>query len=195
MLRRRAVPVPYRLGHPVWVEEPAFDMARHVHWRVAPGAGTDRDLAAIVAEIAAVRCRGTGPCGTSPWSRAWPGDHVAFVMKLHHSLADGGAAVALLENAFVLDDAEAYVEPARPEPMPTDGVLVRQALANGSRRAAGRASPDGPHRLGAGRGPPGPEGPRRRAARLLLGAAHPVQRVAGARAHLRHDRPRPAGRC
>ena len=65
------------------------------------------------------------------------GEQVAFVMKLHHSLADGGAAVALLENAFVLDDADAYIEPARPEPIPSDQELIRHALANGTRRALG----------------------------------------------------------
>ncbi len=28
--RRRVVPVPLGLGHPVWVEDPDFDLARHV---------------------------------------------------------------------------------------------------------------------------------------------------------------------
>ena len=55
VLRRRVVDVPYRLGHPVWVEDPDFDLARHLHWRVAPEPGTDRELAAVVAEIAAVQ--------------------------------------------------------------------------------------------------------------------------------------------
>ena len=33
VLRRRAVSVPYQLGHPVWVEAPGFDITRQVHWR------------------------------------------------------------------------------------------------------------------------------------------------------------------
>ena len=137
VLRRRAVPVPYRLGHPVWVEDPGFDMKRQVHWRVASGDGSDRDLAAIVAEIAAVQLQRDRPLWDLTVVEGLEGGQVAFVMKLHHSLADGGAAVALLENAFVLDDADAYIEPAHPEPMPSDQVLVRQALAIGSRRALG----------------------------------------------------------
>ena len=137
VLRRRAVPVPYRLGHPVWVEAPGFDITRQVHWRDAGGTGTDRDLAAIVAEVAAEQLPRDRPLWDLTVVEGLEGDQVAFVMKLHHSLADGGAAVALLENAFVLDDAEAYVEPARPEPIPSDQELVRQALVNGSRRALG----------------------------------------------------------
>jgi diacylglycerol O-acyltransferase len=135
VLRRRAVPVPYRLGHPVWVEEPGFDLRRHVHWRRAPGAGTARDLAAVVAEIAAVQLPRDRPLWDLTVVEGLEGDQVAFVMKLHHSLADGGAAVALLENAFVLDDVDAYVEPPHPEPLPDGGTLVRQALRSGSRRA------------------------------------------------------------
>jgi diacylglycerol O-acyltransferase len=136
LLRRRAVPVPYRLGHPVWVEEARVDMKRHVHWRDARGGG-ERELAALVAEIAAVQLPRDRPLWDLTVVEGLAGDQVAFVMKLHHALADGVAAVALLENAFVVDDADAHVEPAHPEPMPTDKELVRQALANGSRRARG----------------------------------------------------------
>jgi WS/DGAT/MGAT family acyltransferase len=61
------------------------------------------------------------------------GGRVAFVVKMHHSLADGGAAVALLENAFAVDD-EAHAEPAHPEPLPTDRDLIVQALRSGAER-------------------------------------------------------------
>src|ERR1039458_9207297 len=62
--RRRAVPVPLGLGLPVWVEDPSFDLRRHVTRRQAaePGAppprgqaaepGSDRELAAVVADVA-----------------------------------------------------------------------------------------------------------------------------------------------
>lgn len=136
VLRRRAVPVPYRLGHPVWVEESRVDMKRHVHWRDARGGG-ERELAAIVADIAAVQLPRDRPLWDLTVVEGLAGDRVAFVMKLHHALADGMAAVALLENAFVVDPAEAHVEPARPEPMPTRDELMRQAWANGRRRAHG----------------------------------------------------------
>ncbi|HEX7443715.1 MAG TPA: wax ester/triacylglycerol synthase domain-containing protein, partial [Acidimicrobiales bacterium] len=64
------------------------------------------------------------------------GDRMAFVVKLHHSLADGGAAVALLENAFVVDDRDAFVQAAEPEPLPSRGALYRQAARSRFRRVS-----------------------------------------------------------
>src|ERR687888_400276 len=46
--RRRVAPTPLRLGAPVWVDDPGFDVAAHVTAGPTPGEG---DLAAIVAEL------------------------------------------------------------------------------------------------------------------------------------------------
>lgn len=135
-LRWRVVPVPHRLGLPVWVEDSAFDLDRHIRWRTARAPGGSRELAAIISEISG-----------SPLDRDRPlweltvvdglADHeIAFVVKLHHALADGGAAVALLENAFVIDVDSAIVQSARPEPLPTNGALYRQAAQSQARRLA-----------------------------------------------------------
>jgi diacylglycerol O-acyltransferase len=62
------------------------------------------------------------------------GGRVAFVMKLHHAIADGVASVAMLENAFVADSAHAVEEPFRPEPLPSSRQLY-QAAATGAARA------------------------------------------------------------
>ena len=58
------------------------------------------------------------------------GGQVGFVVKIHHSLADGGAAVALLMNAFVVDDADAVIEPFHLEPVPSARELYRMAAPN-----------------------------------------------------------------
>lgn len=134
ILRRRVVDVPYRLGHPVWVEDPDFDLARHVRWRVAAAPGTDRELAAVISDIAAVQLPRDRPLWDVTVVEGLEHGRVAFIVKLHHSLADGGAAVALLENVFVLDDEDAYVERPHPEPLPTDRELVGQALRHGAQR-------------------------------------------------------------
>src|SRR5271169_2191290 len=47
--RRRAVGVPLGLGHPVWVEDPAFDIAHHVVRRRLEAPADDRALARLVA--------------------------------------------------------------------------------------------------------------------------------------------------
>lgn len=137
LLRRRAIPVPYGLGHPVWVEDPDFDLARHLHWRVAPPPGGDRELAAVVADIAATQLPRDRPLWDLTVVDGLACDRAAFVVKLHHSLADGGAAVALFENVLISDDEGAFVERSNPEPLPSRRALLRQASASGSRRVLG----------------------------------------------------------
>jgi len=133
-LRRRVVTIPHRLGHPVWVEDPDLDLSRHVHWRVAPSPGGDRELAAIVAEVAATQLPRDRPLWDLTVVDGLAGDRMAFVVKLHHALADGGAAVAMLENAFVVDDREAFVQTECSEPIPSPGALYRQATRSRARR-------------------------------------------------------------
>jgi len=136
-LRRRVVTVPHRLGHPVWVEDPDLDLSRHVHWRVAAPPGGDRELAAIVSEVAATQLPRTRPLWDLTVVDGLAGDRMAFVVKLHHSVADGGAAVAMLENAFLADDEGAFVQAARPEPLPSRRDLYRQAARSRTRRVVG----------------------------------------------------------
>jgi len=136
-LRRRMVQIPHRLGHPVWVEDPEFDLSRHVRWRVVARPGSDRELAALVSEIASTQLPRSQPLWDLTVIEGLAGGLTAFVVKLHHSMADGSAAVAMLENAFVIDDADAYSRPAAPEPLPTPRELYRQAARSRRRRLTG----------------------------------------------------------
>src|SRR4029450_6576330 len=50
--RRRLVWVPFNLSHPVWIEDPDFDLERHIQRTVARQPGTMHELAEIVGDIA-----------------------------------------------------------------------------------------------------------------------------------------------
>jgi diacylglycerol O-acyltransferase len=128
LLRRRAVPVPCGIGRPIWVEDPEFDLASHLHWCVAESPGSDRELATVVARIAATQLPRDRPLWDLTVVEGLERDRTAFVMKLHHSLADGGAAVTLLENVFMADDDKAFKQPSHPEPLPSQRELLRHAL-------------------------------------------------------------------
>ncbi len=52
--RRRVVPVPWGLGHPVWVEDPKFDLRHHLSRRVLDHPGGNHQLAAAVAAFAGI---------------------------------------------------------------------------------------------------------------------------------------------
>ncbi len=52
MFRRRLVEVPFRLGHPVWVDDPDFDIDYHVRRAAVPEPGGLRELAELTGDIA-----------------------------------------------------------------------------------------------------------------------------------------------
>jgi WS/DGAT/MGAT family acyltransferase len=128
-LRRRAVPVPHRISHPVWVEAP-FDPADHIRWCRAEPPGDRVVLAALVAEIAGTPLARHRPLWEIVVVEALADGRIAFVVKLHHALADGVAAAAMLENVFQCDVDSAVIEPAHPEPVPTPANLTKLAWRN-----------------------------------------------------------------
>ena len=134
VLRRRTVAPPLGISHPVWVEASGLDVRDHIRWRTAPPPGDRRVLAAIVAEVAGAPLRRDRPLWEITVVDRLADERMAFVMKLHHAVADGVAAAAMLENAFLADVFDAVVAPASTAPMPTRFALARFAL----RRRAGR---------------------------------------------------------
>ncbi len=134
VLRRRVVPMPFGLGNPAIIDDPDFDIARHLRHRSAPEPGGPAELDAVIAEVASTPLPRDRPLWELTVVDGLEAGRVAFIMKLHHALADGMASVALLENAFVLEDADAVVEPFVPEAVPT-----RRQLLRASSRSAGRA--------------------------------------------------------
>ena len=124
--RRRAVPVPLSLGHPVWVEDPDFDLRRHVRRRRVDPPGGDRELAALVADVAASPLRRDRPLWEIVVADGLAGDRLAVVAKVHHAVADGGTSVALLLQALAHGNADA--SPRRPEEVPSRRQLLAMAL-------------------------------------------------------------------
>src|SRR5688500_17727525 len=51
-LRRRLAWVPFSLNHPVWVEDPNFDLDYHVRRIGCPAPGSERELAEMVGDFA-----------------------------------------------------------------------------------------------------------------------------------------------
>lgn len=136
ILRQRPIPIPFRLGHPVWFEDPNFEITDHLNWRTAREPGGDRELAEIIAEVAAKPLRRDRPLWELTVVNGLENSQAAFVVKLHHAVADGGGAVAMLINAFVVDDDLAFSQLARPEPLPSTRTLLRSAIAGWWRQFA-----------------------------------------------------------
>jgi len=125
--RRRAVPVPWGLGHPVWVEDPDFDLKRHITRRRAAEPGDDHALAAVVADVAGRPLPRDRPLWEIVVVEGLADLRLAVVAKVHHAVADGAATVALLLNALSARGTSPHVEEWQPESIPTRSQLLALA--------------------------------------------------------------------
>ena len=109
-LRRRLVPAPAGIDHPLWIEDPDFDLSAHV--RLAPTSEpmSWTDLERFTGEVA-----GRPLDRSRPLWEMWLADlqegGVALVTKLHHSMMDGGAGADLMASIFDLAPNGDGVEP------------------------------------------------------------------------------------
>ncbi len=141
--RRRVVPVPWGLGHPVWVEDPEFELSRHLRRSRLSAPGSDHQLAAAIAGFASTQLPRDRPLWELLVVEGLAGERIAAVVKIHHAVADGSAAVALLRNvlqaATVEPSPEPVDDPWHPEPIPTRRQLL--TLAAGQQVARWKGLP------------------------------------------------------
>ena len=119
-LRRRVLPTPLGLFHPVWVGDRPLDPAYHFFHREVPAPGGMRGLEALIGEVAGRPLDRSRPLWEMHFCEPFDDGRVAVVVKMHHALADGVAANALLLN--VVDD------PSLPTPEPATGAPPDSAL-------------------------------------------------------------------
>jgi len=131
ILRRRIVPVLGGLGNPIIIDDPDFDLRRHLRVVTLDPPGDQHQLDRVIGDIAGVELPGDRPLWELTVVEGLERGRLAFVMKLHHALADGVASVAMMENAFLVDEDEAVAEEYRPEQLPTK----RQAIGSTTRSA------------------------------------------------------------
>jgi diacylglycerol O-acyltransferase len=128
--RRRAVPVPGRLGHPVWVEDPDFEIRRHVGRTVVAPPGDQHQLASVVGDFASRPLKRDRPLWELLLVDGLEGTRLAMVAKLHHAVADGMAVVALLHSVvrgMSEEPEEPHEDPWRPEAIPDRRQLLQMA--------------------------------------------------------------------
>ena len=89
-LRRRLLPAPAGIDHPLWIEDAGFDLSAHV--RRAPVAGplTWAELERFTGEVAGRPLDRSRPLWEMWLVDLADGAGVALVTKLHHSMMDGG---------------------------------------------------------------------------------------------------------
>jgi diacylglycerol O-acyltransferase / wax synthase len=134
---RQLLCVPPRgLGAPLWVDDPAFDLAEHVRVAPLPPPGDDASLLHTVAQLRRHRLDRSRPLWEMWFLPGLPNSRLGLFIRMHHVVADGIAGVATL-SAFLEPTADAGTPSAPPwlsRPAPTSGEL----LVDNARRHAGR---------------------------------------------------------
>lgn len=131
--RRRLVGVPFNLNHPVWIEDPGFDLDYHLHRIGVPAPGGPQQLAEIAGDIASRPLDRSRPLWELWIVEGLEGGHIAAVAKMHHSTVDGVSGANLMMHLFDLDLAAPAAEPEapddwKPERKPSDLELVADGL-------------------------------------------------------------------
>jgi diacylglycerol O-acyltransferase len=128
--RRRLMTVPFGFHHPVWVDDPDFDITYHVrrHRIAAPGGVAEMDDA--IGEIASRPLDRARPLWELYVLEGRADGRIAVLVKIHHAAADGVAASQLLANVMGTDATapEPDGEPFVPEPLPSRARLLSDAF-------------------------------------------------------------------
>jgi WS/DGAT/MGAT family acyltransferase len=113
-LRRRLAPVPFDLDRPRWVDDPEFDIARHVGEIRLPPPGDEAALRRLAGDLQGEMLPRDRPLWDLRFVTGLSGDRVGLVERIHHALVDGVSGVELATLLLDLDpDA-----PAPPPPPP-----------------------------------------------------------------------------
>jgi len=144
--RQKLAMPPLESGHPLWVDDPSFNLEYHVRHAALPAPGTEDQLLQMVARIFSQPLDRSRPLWENWLVEGLEGDRFALISKTHHSLVDGVAGVDL---ATVLFDAEpnppaaaeasTELEPWQPHPEPSRAELVLAGVRGMVGAAAGLA--------------------------------------------------------
>src|SRR5258706_724367 len=130
---RRLVQVPFNLHHPMWVEDPHFDIIHHVHRVSCPAPGGPRELAGICGRINSTPLDRSRPLWEVWVIEGLADGRFACLTKVHHSAVDGASGAELMVHLFTMDRSP--IPPPPPskaiiEQVPSDREMVRHAIVS-----------------------------------------------------------------
>jgi diacylglycerol O-acyltransferase / wax synthase len=109
--RHKLRTVPFRLGRPVWVEDPDFDLRFHVRRTALPAPGGDEQLTRLMARVMSQRLDRDHPLWEYWAVEGLAGGRWAMISKIHHCMVDGVSGTDLYRVIFDLSP-----EPSPPAP-------------------------------------------------------------------------------
>ena len=136
--RRRLVEVPFELHHPLWIEDPDFDLDFHLRRAALPAPGGEAELAEFAAEVMGRPLDRSRPLWEMYMVEGLEHGYVASICKVHHAAIDGVSGAELMVNLLDFTPEVAEVpppdQPWTPDRIPTDFELVTWAMASLARQ-------------------------------------------------------------
>jgi diacylglycerol O-acyltransferase / wax synthase len=132
-LRQRAVRVPLGLHHPVWVDDPDFELDDHLSRASLPSPGRQAELDAFVAGVMSRQLDPDRPLWEMYVVEGLEGDRTALIAKVHHAVLDGVSGASVLAAFLDLTPRARVVElPPEwdPPPLPSGSQLLRHAAGS-----------------------------------------------------------------
>lgn len=126
--RQRLLTNPVGMGQPSWVEDPDFDVARHLHRVRLPAPGTMNELALLVGQLHQQRLSRDRALWEAWVVQGLNDGRLVVVIKFAHAMSDGvGAVTALLPELMGADPEHQHRRAATGNPtrMPAAPARVR----------------------------------------------------------------------
>jgi diacylglycerol O-acyltransferase / wax synthase len=135
--RQRLVEVPFGLHHPLWIEDPDFDIDHHIHHVTAPAPGSPRELAELASHLVTIQLDRTRPLWEMWVIDGLEHGYVAVLSKLHHAAIDGESGTELTVATLDLSPEIAVHEPETewvPDKIPNEVELLSYATTSLARQ-------------------------------------------------------------
>ncbi len=111
-------------GHPVWVDDPSFNVHYHVRHTRLPHPGTLRQLKRLVGRVFSQRLDRDKPLWELWLVEGLEGDRVAFISKVHHCMVDGVSGAELIAALLTTEPMQKPEAPALWKPRPAPSTLA-----------------------------------------------------------------------
>ncbi|MFN0093683.1 MAG: WS/DGAT/MGAT family O-acyltransferase [Dehalococcoidia bacterium] len=140
--RQRAGFDTFNVGHPVWEDDPEFDLGRHIEERRLPEGAGEAELLATIADIFAGMLPRDRPLWKMVLIQGLPEGRTAVASLVHHCMVDGVSGIELLAAITDLQREAPQTEPApfRPAAAPDPMERARDAWFDTLRQMTTAAS-------------------------------------------------------
>ncbi|MFI1461901.1 wax ester/triacylglycerol synthase family O-acyltransferase [Nocardia carnea] len=131
-LQQRVHRTPLDLQAPRWVDDPDFDLTRHLRWRALPQPRGKQELYDLIAAESTEKFDRNHPLWRCLVIEEYGVDQWALLFVAHHTMVDGMAGMRLFEQ--LCDDTDDHPDHPTPGPPPT--ISTVQSLATAGARVA-----------------------------------------------------------